>query len=166
MRASVLMVIVSTSVLACGKGDKGNASGAASGAAAGNPDEWKEYKIAKLPLKAMAPGDAAEAPMGNGLTALRDQCDVTILESTATSESFENTLHNIEVGNMGGPLKEAKRKVKTDDQNWLIEWTTDSKFGYQSRRTIAGKSYFCGATSRTDAAHQCAVKVCESLAPA
>ena len=57
------------------------------------------------------------------------------------------------------------RSTKTDDENFVIEWTTTTgKFGFISSRSIGDKVIVCSRTSSTKEGHDCVVRVCNSLA--
>ncbi len=160
MRTGMLIAVLIGSITGCGKGDKGDSPAAAPG----DPNEWKEFKLEKLGAKVTAPGDAKEGAM-SGITAKSGACDADLYEADPKNTSFQNTVDNVERGNRGGPVKEMKRKTMTDERNWVIEFTTADLFWYESRRAIGTRTVACLVKARTEAAHQCAVKVCESLAP-
>lgn len=160
MRRVMLGAVWVGLLASCSKGDKGDKPGASD---KGDPNEWKELTLADLGVKVTAPGDAKEAAM-SGITARGGACDASIYAADPATTPFQNTVDNIERGNRGGPVKEMKRKDMKDERNWVIEFTTADLFQYESRRAIGTKTVACLAKSRTEAAHQCAVKVCESLA--
>jgi len=81
------------------------------------------------------------------------------------SPSYENSLQNIEAGNRGGKLAELVRSDETDDDNWALEWTTETgAFGFASREVVGEKVVTCGRVSRDEAGHACVVRICEGLA--
>jgi len=160
------IVMMTCSALACG----GKAEPAAAGAPAGGtpaaaPSEGsKELKLSNG-LTVTAPGDAKESAMGAAIavSALGGRCMAMIGEKTDVSPSLENLLKNIEAGHKGGALKEVTRKEQKGPDDFIVEWTTDKKFGYASRRTVGGKNYFCDRVSANAEAHACVVAICESL---
>ncbi|MFO0744425.1 MAG: hypothetical protein U1F43_01980 [Myxococcota bacterium] len=154
---------------ACGgKSDAGpGRAGAAAGAGGESASASAEPKSLTLSngLTVTAPGDAKESAMGKMLSvvALGGKCQAMIGEVSDMSPSFENQLHNIEAGNMGGPLKEMKRKESKGPDDFVIEWTTEKKLGYASRRTAQGKKWYCDRVSSDPAGHACVVAICESI---
>ncbi len=168
MRFSLMTLAIATFCLtlaACG-GKEAPAPAAGGEAAKAEPakkaGEWAEIKLDKLGLKAMAPGDAKLSALG-GVSAMGGKCTAMVNAVSNMSPSFENTVKNVEKGHKGGPLKAFTNKVKTDDSNWVVDWTTDKKWGYASRKMIGDKAFSCGRVSASADAHACAVKVCESL---
>jgi hypothetical protein len=167
-----ICVVGAALAFGCGKkDDKKNEGGEApkAGAPAGDKapaaksaSEWADIELPDLGLIANAPGDAKVSKMG-GLTAMNYACQAMINEKGDMSPSYDNQLGNVEKGNAGGPVKEMKRKEKTDDDNWVIEYSTDKKWGYFSSRKIGDKVYSCSRVSSKEEGHACVVKVCESL---
>lgn len=153
-----LVIAVGLVAAGCGKGDGGQDR------PKGDPAVWADFKLDGLPVKVSAPGDARPSRIG-GVVARNGKCDAAIRASDKNSPSFDNTVHNIEVGNLGGPVKEFKRKDKRDDQNWLIEWSTADSFRYESRRQVGGVTYSCGVNASSADDQACAIKICESLSP-
>lgn len=157
--------------LGCGgKGESGAAGGAAGaggGAAPSAPAEATGPHELKLSngITVTVPGDGKESAMGKLLTvgAHNGKCQAMINEANDMSPSFENELQNIDAGHKGGPLKEYKRKDKTGPNDFVIEWTTDKKFGFSMRKTINGKVWSCYRVSQDAESQACVVAICESM---
>ncbi len=125
----------------------------------------KELKLGNG-LTVLAPADAKEGKMGANLTvsAMGGKCTAMIAEKSDMSPSFESELGSIEKGLKGGAVKEMKKKDKTGDNDFVIEWTTEKgKFGYSTRRTIGDKAWNCNRVSNDEAGHNCVVQICDSL---
>jgi hypothetical protein len=163
MKLLLSCLVVCCGVAACG-GKGGEAAGGGKEPAAAAPSAGpKELKLSNG-LTVTAPGDAKETDMGGiAVSALNGKCMAMINEKSDMSPSFENELQNIEKGNKGGALKEMKRKDQKGPDDFAIEWTTDKKFGYSSRRTIGGKAYSCFRVSADPDGHACVVAICESM---
>ena len=118
----------------------------------------------KLGLVASAPGNAKVGAMG-GIQTADWKCRLSVFEKSAGSTTYDNWLANIEKGNKGGKLKEMVKKEKTDDDTWVLQWTTETgKFGYASRRKIGAKAFDCvNFQADSQEKQDCAIKVCESL---
>lgn len=147
-----------------GGGDKAGSAKAAGGdkAGGGSASEWKDIELPELGLIANAPGDAKLSKLG-GLTAMGYDCQPMMNTVSDMSPSYENTKTNVDKGHQGGPLAAYAKDEKTDDKNWVLDWKTDKKWGYASRRVIGDKEISCGRVSADEAGHKCVVKVCESL---
>lgn len=175
MRRILMMFAVTLGVSAgaCGgktepaAGGGGEAPAAADKPAADKPAAAAGPKELKLSngITVTAPGDAKESAMGQSITvsALGGKCQAMIGEKSDMSPSFDNHIQNIERGNKGGPLKEMKRKEQKGPDDFIIEWTTDKRFGYASRKTVQGKVLYCDRVSADADGHACVVSICESM---
>lgn len=166
--------LLSCGLLGLGCGGKGEPGAAGSGAAPGGgggaasaPAEAAGPHELKLSngITVTVPGDGKESKMGKLLTvgAHNGKCQAMIDEVSDMSPSFENELQNIDAGHKGGPLKEYKRKDKTGPSDFVIEWTTDKKFGLSLRKTLNGKGWSCSRVSADAESHACVVAICESM---
>ena len=170
MRRALVVTCFSLSlVVACGgKGEPSSGGDKPGAPAAGDKPAAdagpKELKLSNG-ITVTAPGDAKESTMGGSITvmALNGKCQAMLFEKSDMSPSFENNIANIERGNKGGPLKEMKRKEQKGPDDFVIEWTTDKKFGYASRKTVQGKVWSCDRVSSDADGHACVVKICESM---
>ncbi len=160
---TISFFLVALLFVACGKkGDKGGSAKAGRG----DPAVWAPFPLPKLGVVAQAPGDAHLSGMGD-LVGMGSECTVLLFPKTSSSEGHDNYVHNIQAGNNGGELDQMVKDVKTDEDNWVIEYTTKTgKFGYQARHKVGDKVITCGHVSDTKPGHDCVIKVCESLTPA
>jgi len=167
-------VFVAGALVACGKKKDNGAGGGGAGDkpagdkpaggdsdSDGDPKAWKDLERPKLGLVAHVPGNAKVGAFG-GISSADYKCRLDVFEKATTT--FDNWVTNIEKGNKGGPLKDMVKKDKTDDDNWVIQWTTDKKFGYVASKKIGDKVFQCvnfQATSQDKI--DCTIKMCDSL---
>ena len=143
------------------EGPAAAAPGAEAAAAPGTAAEWKELKVDKVGVTVTAPGDATLSALG-GVSAMGGKCQAD-MNTGGMKVTFENRIQNIEAGHIGGALKEFQRKDKTGDDDWVIEFTTEKKFGYMSSRTVGGQAVSCGRVAASAEARECVKKICESM---
>ncbi len=171
-RKKYLLCSLSLLVFACGekkveKGAEPNAAESGTTAAMGAEEEggakaWKDIELPELGLIANAPGDSTLSKLG-GISGLNYKCQAMIKEKGNMTPSYDSVLKNAQGSNAGG-FKEMIQNEKTDDDNFVIEWTTNGdKFGYASRRTIGEKIISCNRVSSDKDGHECVMKVCASL---
>jgi len=116
--------------------DKGKAK-----AAKGDPNVWMDLELPKLGLIANVPGNAKVSAMG-GISTADWSCGLSIYEKAASSPTYDNMVMNIEKGNKGGALKEMVKNEKTDEDNWMLQWTTEpGKFAFASNKKIGERVY-------------------------
>ncbi len=162
-------VFVAGALVACGKKDDGGSGGGASTGAdkpasgddkGGDPNAWKDLSLDKLGLVAHVPGNAKVGAFG-GISSADYKCRLDVFDK---GDTFDNWVANIEKGNKGGALKDMVKKDKTDDDNWVIQWTTDKKFGYVASKKIGDKVYQC-VNFQADSQEKidCTIKMCDSL---
>lgn len=91
------------------------------------------------------------------------KCQAMIFEKNDMSPSYDNEFKNAKGPSAGG-FKEMIQNEKTDDDNFMIEWTTNSgSFGFKSRKTVGDKVFSCSRVSRDEEGHKCVMKICASL---
>ncbi len=175
MTRFVLAALLTLSVAGCGKDkdkDKGGggqdeAAGtqaAKGGGAAADPKAWKPFKMEDLGVVVDAPGDAKKSALG-GISATSEgwYCNVDLHAVGEKPQTYENFLHNIENGNIGGAIKEMRKKEKTDDNTFIIDFIGERKSGYYHRQKIGDKVIQCGGNGEKESSYNCIKKVCESL---
>jgi hypothetical protein len=142
--------------------DKGADKGSDKGADKADPGVWKDIELPELGLIANAPGDATLSRLG-GISALNHKCTAMIKEKGNMTPPYDTVVKRAEGTNHGG-FKEMVQNEKTDDDNYVVEWTTNSgKFGFNSSRKLGDKVFTCNRISRDKDGHDCVVKVCASL---
>ena len=178
MRTLSLSLVVSLSLVACGKsgdkaGDKAAAGDKAKTKAPAAPAALAPIDLKPVPLKADAPAGSTVMDTSVDAPSVMVSGEGCAFMVSTVTEAYPSTYEaeKSETEKLTDGFK-AFSKTEQFEGGWHLEFEATSSidkaplYGVQVRVTVGGKQYSCGRNDGNKAVIDCAAKACRSLKPA